>query len=274
VAVHRWIEQRAGTHSSLFGALEVVAAVPATAPTDQVDPGSASDFGAAPPHGGDGAAADRSPDRALTGFRSAFLASPYGDLEPGRIEAPFVLALGGRVIRGRIDALYQRDGLIDVVDFKTGRPPEDGDRGATVQLDTYAVAAVDVWSVDPSALRTTYCYLNADGSFHLAEFHWSAERVGYARSDLSATARRLGEGTWPATPGGWCRRCEWRQVCRAGKEFLATEDGVPPVEPSEATEERLAVPDVPPPAVAQGLPAHARSLADRSERPPSDVRAG
>ena len=63
--------------------------------------------------------------------------------------------------------MYRHDGLVEVVDFKTGRPPADGDRGAMVQLDTYAVAAVDVWSVDPSKLRSTYCYLDADGSYHV-----------------------------------------------------------------------------------------------------------
>ncbi len=258
VAVHRWIELRAGIHPSLFGEVEALAAVQATAPTDEVDPGSATNFGAATPHGGDGAAAATPPDRVLTGFRSAFLASPYADLEPSRIEAPFVLALGGRVIRGRIDALYQHDGLIDVVDFKTGRPPEDGDRGANVQLDTYAVAAVDVWAVDPSALRTTYCYLDADGSFTLAESQWSAERVGDARADLSATVRRLGEGAWPATPGRWCSRCEWRQVCQVGREFLAKDDHVPPAEPSGVTlADRR---DLPP----------SEGWADRSHRPPSD----
>jgi RecB family exonuclease len=143
--------------------------------------------------------------------------------------------------------MYQRDGLVDVVDFKTGRPPDDGDRGARVQLDTYAVAAVDVWSVDPSALRTTYCYLDADGSFRLTESDWTAKRVGDARDELAVTLRRLGDDDWPATPGGWCRRCEWKQVCRVGKEFLAGR----------------------PDFAAAG----ARSLTDGGERPPAEGAA-
>jgi RecB family exonuclease len=151
--------------------------------------------------------------------------------------------------------MYRHDGLVEVVDFKTGRPPADGDPGAMVQLDTYAVAAVDVWSVDPSTLRSTYCYLAADGSYHLAESDWTAERVGDAREDLSATVRGLGDNDWPATPGEWCRRCEWQPVCRVGKEHLAGEHAVP------AADEDLPVAD-------------ARSVADGDERSPTEGAAG
>ncbi|MDQ1418620.1 MAG: ATP-dependent helicase UvrD/PcrA [Acidimicrobiaceae bacterium] len=273
-AVHRWIEKRAGTQPGLFGAPDVVGALPATAAADEIDPDGGLDLGdpvsgggsgggaggggaggAGGAGGGGGAPPDTPFERALTGLRSAFLASPYAALDPARIEAPFVLALGGRVVRGRIDAMYRHDGLVEVVDFKTGRPPADGDPGAMVQLDTYAVAAVDVWSVDPSTLRSTYCYLAADGSYHLAESDWTAERVGDAREDLSATVRGLGDNDWPATPGEWCRRCEWQPVCRVGKEHLAGEHAVP------AADEDLPVAD-------------ARSVADGDERSPTEGAAG
>ena len=55
-----------------------------------------------------------------------------------------------------------------------------------MQLDVYAIAAVDVWSEDPAALRTTYCYLDADGTFHLAASEWTPDRVAAARDDLAA----------------------------------------------------------------------------------------
>jgi DNA helicase-2/ATP-dependent DNA helicase PcrA len=215
-AAHRWIEQRASQQLGLLALIEPVAT------PDDLDPGStvvgvAADGGG----GGGGSRPQQTHEAALAGLQAAFLASPYGALHPRRVEAPFVLAVAGRVVRGRVDAVYQRDGRLDVVDFKTGRPPEDGDPGATVQLDTYAVAAVDVWSEDAAGLRTTYCYLDADGAFHLTERDWTPERVGAVREDLTSALQRLGDGAWPATPGGWCRRCEWHDVCRVGKAFLA-----------------------------------------------------
>lgn len=203
---HRWIEQRGRGQVGLPRLFEPV-------PTPvEIDPGAGQARSVEP-----AAAAS-----ALAGLQSAFLATPYAALEPRRIEAPFVLGLAGRLVTGRVDAIYQRDGEVDVVDFKTGRPPDAGDLGASVQLDTYAVAAVDVWSEDPARLRTTYCYLAVDGGFRLISSPWTAERVADARRALKATLRRLDDGAWPATAGPWCRRCEWQQVCKAGQSFLAT----------------------------------------------------
>ena len=70
----------------------------------------------------EGAADDDLVDDAdLATLQAAFLAGPYAATPPHRVEAPFQLVLGGRVVRGRIDAVYLRpDGGYDVVDWKTG----------------------------------------------------------------------------------------------------------------------------------------------------------
>jgi DNA helicase-2/ATP-dependent DNA helicase PcrA len=53
--------------------------------------------------------------------RQAFEAGPYGGLQPLAVEHPFTLVLGGRLIRGRIDAVFALpDGRHQVVDWKTG----------------------------------------------------------------------------------------------------------------------------------------------------------
>jgi DNA helicase-2/ATP-dependent DNA helicase PcrA len=55
------------------------------------------------------------------------------------IELPFSMKKDGKIIRGRIDAVYETDdGGLEIVDFKTGRPIEDSD-GAD-QLDVYVEA--------------------------------------------------------------------------------------------------------------------------------------
>ena len=76
----------------------------------------------------------------MAGLQDAFLSTPYADLEPAKVEAPFLLVVDGRIVRGRVDAAYERDGRFEVVDFKTGRTPAEGDPGANAQLDLYAVA--------------------------------------------------------------------------------------------------------------------------------------
>jgi len=82
-----------------------------------------------------GAADDELDDQELTALQEAFLRGPYASLAPHRVEAPFQLVLGGRVVRGRIDAVYRTDDGYDVVDWKTGRSSAD-----PLQLAVYRLA--------------------------------------------------------------------------------------------------------------------------------------
>jgi DNA helicase-2/ATP-dependent DNA helicase PcrA len=73
------------------------------------------------------------------------------------IELPFALKKEGRIIRGRIDAVYETDdGGLEIVDFKTGRPVEHGKPGD--QLDVYADALRSI-RPDVRDVRLTYAAL-------------------------------------------------------------------------------------------------------------------
>ena len=75
-------------------------------------------------------------DAELRALQEAFLRTPYAHRPPHEVEAPFALVLAGRVVRGRIDAVYDLgDGRWQVVDWKTGREPAD-----PLQLAVYRVA--------------------------------------------------------------------------------------------------------------------------------------
>ena len=187
--IHRWIELRAGGQLTLIeaGASEVEAVGPAGDPS------------------------------VARGLRASFLASPWASLDPVRVEAPFVLAVGGHLVRGRVDAVYERDGRVELVDFKTGRQAEPGDGGAGTQLDLYGLAAVDAWGADPAALRTTYCYLRADGPPVLVESDWDAGTVDAVRARLAAHLDALSSARFGATPGAWCRGCDFLAFCPEGR---------------------------------------------------------
>jgi DNA helicase II / ATP-dependent DNA helicase PcrA len=131
-----------------------------------------------------------------------------------------VLVIEGKVVRGRVDAAYERDGRFEVVDFKTGRTPAAGDPSASAQLDLYAVAAVDAWGVDAETLRTTYCYLRADGGAELDERDWTVDAVDAVRARLAETLARIGMAQYPVQPGAWCERCDFLAFCREGQAAL------------------------------------------------------
>jgi len=111
---HAWLEARWGA--------------PRLLDTDEL-PGSA-DAGAA--H-----------DRDLGALQEAFLASEWASRTPAEVEPPFELLVAGVLIRGRADAVFTTpDGGIDIVDWKTGRPPRDAaqEQIRAVQLAAYRLA--------------------------------------------------------------------------------------------------------------------------------------
>jgi DNA helicase-2/ATP-dependent DNA helicase PcrA len=194
--IHRWIEQRAGRQLALIE--------PDAGTDDDLDPDRLS--------GEPGVAA---------ALRSSFLSSPWSALDPVRVEAPFVLAVGGHLIRGRVDAVYERDGRTELVDFKTGRAAADGDRAAGTQLDLYGLAAIDAWGADPGRLRTTYCYLRTDGPPRLVVSDWDPGTVDQVRARLGATLDALAASRFGPTAGPWCRGCDFLSFCPAGQEQTA-----------------------------------------------------
>jgi DNA helicase II / ATP-dependent DNA helicase PcrA len=196
--IHRWIEQRAGRQLSLIE--------PEPDPTyDDIDRVPA------------GAGADRLPAGAGAALRASFLASPWADIDPVRVEAPFVLLVGGHLVRGRVDAAYQRDGRLELVDFKTGRPAAEGDGAAGTQLDLYGLAAVDAWGADPDQLRTTYCYLRTDGPPLIVSSEWDGAMVAAVRARLASTLDAMAQARFGATPGRWCSGCDFLPFCPAGQ---------------------------------------------------------
>ena len=67
------------------------------------------------------AADDLDADLDLARLREAFRRTPYAARAPLAVEEPFALAIGGRVVRGRIDAVFaSADGGVEVVDWKSG----------------------------------------------------------------------------------------------------------------------------------------------------------
>jgi DNA helicase-2/ATP-dependent DNA helicase PcrA len=185
--VHRWIEQLARRQPSLFDVSEV----------------AVSD----PPLVGRGVE-----PTTLERLQAAFLASPYAELEPLMVEQSFAFSVAGCGVRGRVDAVYERDGRVELVDFKTGRPAFDDDPGAHVQLDVYALAAVDVWRFDPDRLRTTYCYLDRG---ELVTRDFDAASASEVRTRVAAYVEAFGAGEFDARPGPYCRRCDFADECPA-----------------------------------------------------------
>ncbi|MEZ0492190.1 ATP-dependent helicase [Kineococcus sp. TBRC 1896] len=116
-AFHAWLEQRF-TASSLLDLVDL--------------PGSADE--------------DAGDDRDLAAMQRTYLASEWASRDPVAVEVSVETPVADLVVRGRIDAVFAASGpqgrtRWDVVDWKTGRPPEGAAaRARDVQLAVYRLA--------------------------------------------------------------------------------------------------------------------------------------
>lgn len=101
-------------------------------------------------------------DEQMQALKSAFACGPFVDRTPASLELPFALVLGGRTLRGRLDALFT--GTLEdptasdswlVVDWKTGKPGSAND----LQLSIYRQAAAQTLGVNPEQIQAAFYYV-------------------------------------------------------------------------------------------------------------------
>ncbi len=109
--------------------------------------------------GGDPGEADIADERDLEALKEAFERTPYAHRTPYRVEAPFQLSLAGRVIRGRMDAVYKNgdgdDITYEIVDWKTSRT-QDAD---PLQLAVYRLAWAEQHGVPLESVTAAFLYV-------------------------------------------------------------------------------------------------------------------
>ncbi|HET9671531.1 MAG TPA: ATP-dependent DNA helicase, partial [Actinomycetota bacterium] len=191
--VHRWIERRSAGQGQL---LELDDAPDLTAEELASEPGR------------------------IERLRQAFLSSRFADRVPLFAEREFILRLDGFAVAGRIDAVFGDDvtGPWEVVDWKTGRPPAEGDPLAGLQLDLYGLACVEVWGKGSEDLTLTYLYLGAG-----EERSNPMGDPDEVRARVSRSLTSIGTGAFDPTPGTWCHHCDFLSFCDAGRAWVAAE---------------------------------------------------
>ncbi|MEU9288146.1 ATP-dependent DNA helicase [Streptomyces sp. NPDC048275] len=100
-------------------------------------------------------------ERDLEALKDAFERTPYAHRTPHRVEAPFQLAIAGRVVRGRIDAVYREDDgtgpTYEIVDWKTGRTRT----ADPLQLALYRLAWAEQRGVPLESVKATFLYVRS-----------------------------------------------------------------------------------------------------------------
>nr|WP_203593884.1 ATP-dependent DNA helicase [Streptomyces sp. SID9124] len=107
--------------------------------------------------GGDESDADIADERDLAELKEAFERTPYARRTPYRVETPFQITLAGRVIRGRIDAVYRTGNTYEIVDWKTSRTHA----ADPLQLAVYRLAWAELHGLPLSDVTATFLFVRS-----------------------------------------------------------------------------------------------------------------
>lgn len=91
----------------------------------------------------------------LATLKEAFEGSPYARRSPVAVEAPFSLLVSGRVVIGRIDAVFREGDRYEVVDWKTGSP----EHVDPMQLALYRLAWSQIEGVPVSQVDAAFVFV-------------------------------------------------------------------------------------------------------------------
>ncbi|MET7857229.1 ATP-dependent DNA helicase [Streptomyces sp. NPDC005318] len=136
--------------------------------------------------GGEESDADIADERDLAALKEAFERTPYAHRTPYRVETPFRITLAGRVIRGRIDAVFRNEGpdgdTYEIVDWKTTRnvpSSREGARGTPaadpLQLAVYRLAWAELHDLPLDSVTTTFLFVRSGEAVHPAGLPGRAE---------------------------------------------------------------------------------------------------
>ncbi len=100
-------------------------------------------------------------ERDLESLKEAFERTEYAHRAPHRVEVPFQFVIAGRVIRGRIDAVYKEgdgaDATYEIVDWKTSRTRT----ADPLQLAVYRLAWAEQQGVPLESVKAAFLYVRS-----------------------------------------------------------------------------------------------------------------
>jgi RecB family exonuclease len=156
------------------------------------------------------------------------MASPRGSANVIATEHKFSFRLGEREIRGRIDRIDQlEDGVVRVIDYKTGAPKDRKFAEESLQLSVYAMAVAQM-NLAPRELVLVNVQDNSE-----AVAGRTPKQLETAREKIEDVAQGIARGEFGPKPGQHCRWCDYRNLCPATEQRVFL-----PVKPLEVDAEK------------------------------------
>jgi DNA helicase-2/ATP-dependent DNA helicase PcrA len=148
----------------------------------------------------------------LRAFHASTLDSPPDVFaQERRFELPFANRI---VLTGRMDQVNRAgaagEKIIEIVDYKTGKPKTDTQAKKDLQLSVYALAAREVFGEQVARL---IFYNMQDNKFVAATR--DTKQLARAEEEIQEVAAEIRAGNFPVKMGYACKACEFRLICPA-----------------------------------------------------------
>jgi DNA helicase-2/ATP-dependent DNA helicase PcrA len=124
-----------------------------------------------------------------------FERSEWASLRPVEVEREIHAPIAGRIVVCKLDAVFVRDGVHQIVDWKTGRPPKNDAEleERQIQLALYRLAYASWAGMDPTDVDAVFYYVSEDEIIRPRRF--------YSEEELrSRWERAVGAVPRPASP--------------------------------------------------------------------------
>lgn len=121
------------------------------------------------------------------------------------------LRIGGKI--DRVD--ITKEGL-EIIDYKTGQPFDQKKVDQSLQMTTYALAAVDkgIYNRKPEEVVMSFYFL---GTGEKKSTKRTLKQLEQARLDLADKAKEIEKSNFPAKPSLLCKHCDYQLLCDAWK---------------------------------------------------------
>jgi DNA helicase-2/ATP-dependent DNA helicase PcrA len=131
------------------------------------------------------------------------------------LENQFKLKLDNYTIRGKIDRIDEKkNGVIEVIDYKTGKKPSDKEISKNLQLSLYALAATSssFFHKNPDKIFLTFYYLQTNEKI---TYRRTPEEISVVKENVLKIISEIQKNIFPPQPGLQCKFCPFRIICDA-----------------------------------------------------------
>lgn len=131
------------------------------------------------------------------------------------LERKFRLKINDHLfINGVIDRVDQTGDGIEIIDYKTGKIPQEKELEKNLQLSIYAMAAMDkkLYHKNINQITLSFFFLQDETKISLKK---SEKDILKTKREIEEITQKINQKQFPAKTGPWCRYCPFKINCEA-----------------------------------------------------------